>query len=226
MSAGAPHVVLVSGLVFESRLVADSLHVIKCCGQGSLLASQLRETIEGDCRGILSFGIAAGLDPGLRAGAIVVASGVLADGRAFSADRPWSEVLRHLCAPAVDGALYGQDEPVMTPAEKARIYRETGAVVLDMESHLVARIAAERGVPFAVVRAVSDDAEHAVPPIAMEGLRPDGSTDAACVAQALLRSPSSLLSLVPVAVGTWQARRALARAGRCLGPGLGLLDIG
>lgn len=218
--------VLVTGLIFESRLIADSPHIRRCCGQGGLVAGQLREAIEGDCRGILSFGIAAGLDPGLRAGAIVVASGVLAGGRTFPTDRSWSDVLRHLCTPVVDGALYGQDEPVMTPADKGRIYRGSGAVALDMESHLVARIAAERRIPFAALRAISDDARHAVPPIAMEGLRPDGTTDATRVAQALLRNPSSLLSLVPVAVGTCQARRSLARVGSRLGPGLGLLDVG
>lgn len=226
MTSAAPYVVLVTGLAFESRLVPDSPHIRKCCGQGAYLVRLLDEAIDDGCRGILSFGIAAGLDPALAAGALVIPTEVRSGAKAFPADAAWRSALCRLCPPAVQGAVCGEDEPVLSPAEKARIFRASGAVALDMESHLVARTAAERSIPFAVVRAASDDAARTVPPISMEGLRDDGTTDPGRLALALLREPSSLPSLMAVAFGTWRARRVLTRAGRLLGPGLGLLDIG
>jgi hypothetical protein len=60
--------------------------------------------------------------------------------------------------------VLGVDRIISTPAEKRRLYEQTGAVVVDMESHGLARACARRpGLPWAVVRGVSDAHDEAIP---------------------------------------------------------------
>lgn len=52
---------------------------------------------------------------------------------------------------------------VATPEAKARLYAETGALAVDMESAPILAAARERGWDAIVVRAVSDDARETLP---------------------------------------------------------------
>src|SRR5690606_3227518 len=52
------------------------------------------------------------------------------------------------------------------PADKEALARQTGALAVDMESYWVARAAAERGLPFLALRAISDVLGEILPPLA------------------------------------------------------------
>ena len=65
----APFVVVATGLQFEARLAHSGSAAKVCCGRGTQMAVALATAVGAGCRGILSFGIAGGLDPQLRAGA-------------------------------------------------------------------------------------------------------------------------------------------------------------
>lgn len=116
-------------------------------------------------QGLISFGFAGGLSPELQAGELVVPEAVRAcDGSQMKVD----PALRHrLLAAIVDpvrqGTVASVHAPVATAAAKAKIRAETGAAIVDMESEIVARAAAVAGLPFLVVRAVSDPAHRSVP---------------------------------------------------------------
>ena len=60
---------------------------------------------------------------------------------------------------------------------KPRCDLETGAVAVDMESHIAAAYAAEAGLPFAALRVVSDPAGRALPALAMAAIKPNGDID-------------------------------------------------
>src|SRR3712207_2397214 len=64
----------------------------------------------------------------------------------------------------------GARHPVATVAEKANLHSRTGAALVDLESLAVARVCRDHGRPFAVLRAVADPAERALPPAALAGL--------------------------------------------------------
>ncbi len=95
-----------------------------------------------------------------------------------------------------------------------------------MESHIVARIAARHGLPFAVLRVVADPLDHNLPPAALVAMRPDGTTDVGACLRSLARQPGQLPALVRVAFDTRRAMAALLRCVELLGPGLGLRDLG
>lgn len=225
MTERGPLLIVASGLAFEAG-IARGAGVHACSGPGERLLGALAGAPVERCTGVLSFGIAAGLDPALRPGALVVASQVKDEaGRHAATDAEWRSALLSRLAHASGGSVLGLAAPVAGVAEKSRLFARTAAVAADMESHLAARFAERHGLRFAALRVVSDPADQAVPPVALQGLRPDGSTDPSAVLYALLRTPSSLGPLLRIALGTAVARRALARARRRLGPGFGLVDL-
>jgi len=225
----APFVLLATGLAFEARLVRATAQTRVCCGRGPQMAVALATAAGPGCRGILSFGIAGGLDPQLRPGAIVVASSVIgANGvkGALPTDERWSRRLLPACPDALQAPVLGVDAAVTEPADKRRLFMQTGAAAADMESHIAASIAASQGLPFAVLRVIADPATRRVPQAALAGMREDGTTDAAGVLRALMKTPGDLLDLPGVAFNAFIAKTALARAGRHLAPGFGLADLG
>src|SRR5262245_64617676 len=102
------------------------------------------------------FGIAGGLAPDLVAGDWVVGSSVRTDRECFPTDRGWARALVEALPGAVHADIIGADATVADPAEKRRLHAQTGAVAVDTESHIAARIAAAYRIPFAACRAVID----------------------------------------------------------------------
>ena len=67
---------------------------------------------------------------------------------------------RFPCACVPDGPCLGYDELVITPAQRKELHEKTGAAYVDMESHAFAAACSKKGIPFAVIRAISDDPQH------------------------------------------------------------------
>jgi adenosylhomocysteine nucleosidase len=224
-----PFVVVATGLQFEARLAHAPDKVKVCCGRGTHMAVALATAIGPGCAGIISFGIAGGLDPQVRAGAVIVASSVIgANGvkMALPADERWSQRLLRALPQAMHAPVLGVDAAVTEPASKLSLFRQTGAAVADMESHIAAAVAARHDLPFAVLRVVADPAGQHIPQAALAGMREDGSTDAMGVLRALTQTPGDLFDLPGVAFNAYVARKALVRARRDLGAGFGLADLG
>ena len=218
--------VVAVGLDFEERLALGVGHAKVCRGRGAVMAEALAAAIEPGCSGIISFGIAGGLYPRLRAGAHVVASSVIGESGAIATDARWSQILLKTHPDAIHAPILGVDEPVSGPIGKLRKFHRTGAVAVDMESHIAADVATDKGLPFAVFRVVADPAHQRVPRAARHGMRHDGSLDRRAVIRAMLRAPAEIAGLIAVARHTAVERLALTRAHRGLGRGFGLADFG
>src|SRR5205807_3294522 len=122
---------------------------------------------------------------------------------------------------AVQAEIVGADAPVAQSSDKRRLHAQTGAMAVDMESHVAARIAATHNIPFAICRTVIDPAHRDLPPAAVVGLRHDGTPDMLAVARSLARRPTQLPALARIAADAWTARQALRRGRTLLGAGLG-----
>ena len=119
----------------------------------------------------------------------------------------------------------GVDTPVAEPAMKRELHKATGACAVDMESHVMGRLAAAHGLAFAAARVIIDPAERAIPSAALLGMRPDGGANAWAVLRDVVARPSQLMSLVRLAVDSFAARAELLRVRRLLGPHFRLADI-
>jgi hypothetical protein len=117
--------------------------------------------------------------------------------------------------------VVGAAEAVTYPLAKASLHRRWHALVVDMESAAVARACAEAGKPFAVLRAIADPADRAIPRTALVGLSESGRMRPFAVARGVLARPGDLAGLMRLGTETRVALRALAGAARRLGPTLG-----
>jgi adenosylhomocysteine nucleosidase len=222
MSGG---IVAVTSLALEARIaVGPGVSVI--CSQGERLAAALESAVARGACGIISFGVAGGLAPGLVPGDWVVATGVMTRQRSFPTDQAWSQSLRERLPKAVHADILGMDELAADPERKQLLYAQTDAVAVDMESHIAATVAAARQIPFVASRVIIDPADRALPPAALVGLRSDGTPDVGAVFRSVLQQPSQLPALLRIALDAKIAGAALRCGRRMLGAGLGFPDFG
>jgi adenosylhomocysteine nucleosidase len=214
-------VIALVGLAFEARVAAGPDVLVVCHQKGRDLADLIRNAIRSGCRSMISFGIAGGLAPDLRPGDWIVASAILGRQRIWPTDPAWSNTLLR----AVPGSRYapilGVDAPVAEPAAKRRLYATSGAMAVDMESHVVAELADAHDLSFAAVRVVIDPAYRLLPQAALVGMRRDGSTDLPAVIRELMIKPRQTLALLRLAADLFVARSTLSRVRQSLGPGFG-----
>jgi hopanoid-associated phosphorylase len=216
--------IVVVGLAFEARIAAVSGLQVICSGDGNDLTPRLHGAIAVGCRGLISFGVAGGLHADLRAGTSIVASAVVAGGRFHKTNAEWSRKLLRRMPDAVTGTLAGASGPVTTAAAKRTLHRETGALAVDTESHIVAEAATSCGLPLVAIRVVCDPATRNVPELALRSIRADGSTDVASLLRALYREPAHIPGLLRVAFDARAARASLLRCVRALEPDLEVSD--
>ncbi len=198
--------IFVVGLSAEARLLR-SLGSKTFVGGGTTrgAAKAAQRALDGGATALVSFGLAGGLSPQLAAGAIVVPSAVIYRGRHLPADAALSAALGGVSA----RTLLAGDAVVASIAGKAERWDGTGADAVDLESGAVAMAAQGAGVPFAVLRAVCDPADRALPSAAMGALTSTGGIGLLRVAGSILIRPWQIGALLGLARDAAKARRAL-----------------
>jgi adenosylhomocysteine nucleosidase len=159
---------------------------------------------------LVGAGVGGALTPGLAVGDLVASARVLdSDGEAPPPARRLLEGA--LAATGIRaGTLLTIDRPVVSAAEKAALAATTGApAVCDMESAAWARAAAAAGVPYLVVRAVSDEAGEDLPRYLARCMKADGSISRAAVTIRALLAPATIPELL-------RLRRRVAACGERL----------
>ena len=99
---------------------------------------------------------------------------------------------RQASLPVKSGKIISSPTVIGQAQDKRRLSRLSGAIALDMESSALGAVAARRGVPFAIVRTVSDLVDEDLPLDFNMFLRPTGWLNGL---QVLLTHPSSLVGL-------------------------------
>ena len=221
-------VLIVTGLVQEARIAAGpGMTVICSSSDPQQLRALLTVFDPSTIRGVISFGIAGGLDPSLKSGDVVVATEVMAGDARWLAGVALNEELIASVAlgrrRVVRGGLAGVEEVIIAQAGKAALRSETGAAAVDMESHIAAAYAAEAGLPFAALRVISDPATRALPALAKSAIKPNGDIDLRKVLRGVARNPLTLRALVSTGIDFNRALRSLRGCRSFLLGGEGLL---
>ena len=215
-----PFALGVTGFNRERRLVAGpQLVTIAGGGDEATLGARIAAAAEG-AAGIVSFGLTGALADGLAIGDWVVADR-LSGTVEMETDARWRDAALARLTGARAGAFFADGRMIDTIEEKRALGVRHQALAVDMESHVAAQVAQARGVPFAIVRVVSDGVDHLLPPAIVVSMRPDGGIDGKAMARSIAKQPGQLPDLVSTIRNAAVAFRALGRAARLLGPGLG-----
>lgn len=206
---------IIVGMVAEARIAQRSGCAVAIGGGMPQGARKMAERLAADgATALISFGLAGGLDPALAAGALLVPDRVMHKGREYNCDLTLCQQLRGV-GQAVDMLLAG-DDIVANAAHKARLWRETGAAAVDLESGAVAEVAAARGLPFAVLRAICDTADRTLPSAAIEALDEVGRVAPMKMAGILARHPQQIFGLIALGRDAARGRKALIRGAESL----------
>jgi len=171
---------------------------------------------------VLTCGFAGGLNPDLKLGDVVFE---LTDRRGElhepqtemelgarvtrpSESSPLREKL--VAAGAKPAKFFRADRIATTVAEKKKLRGETGADAVEMESAAIHAICAERGIPCATVRVISDTANEDLPLDFNRLSKPDQSLDYGKLAWAIARSPGKIGALLKLRKQTRFAAEQLA----------------
>ncbi len=207
-------ILIVTGLLQEARIAAGPGMAVVCSSSDPQQLRALLTVFDpATIRGVISFGVAGGLDPTLKSGDIVVATEVMAGDARWLAGLSLSEDQIAGIAlgrrRVVRGGLAGVEEVVAAQSCKAALRSVTGAAAVDMESHIAAAYAAENDLPFAALRVISDPATRALPALARTAIKPNGDIDLRMIFQGVVRNPRSLRALVSTGIDFNRALKSL-----------------
>jgi adenosylhomocysteine nucleosidase len=152
---------------------------------------------------VVSAGACGALAPDLAVGALVVPEAV-------TGEHGERLATASIAALAPRGTLLTVGEVVHTPADKARLWMETGALAVDTESLVILEWARALGVPAVVVRGVSDAATSGVPRDLAALVEPGGRVHRGHALRAMLARPAALADALALGRGTTAALRTVA----------------
>jgi len=167
-------------------------------GPDRAVASARRCISESNFDRLIFYGIAGGLSPNLDAATVYQAT-ILCNEQGQRVE---------LCHADHPVTFLTVAEPAASVEHKQRLREQTGADLVDTESFPVAQLAGRHDLPATFLRAISDDANTALPADAVNWVAADGSPRVGAVLRSLLRRPW----LLPRLVGL--ARRSAAAGNR------------
>ena len=185
----------------------------------SVHAERMFAALHGEVERLLIIGVAGALNPGLRAGDLVVADEVRAeaggDTTTLLGDRAWAlHAARH--AGAKHGVALSALSIADTASEKQRLLSLCNAAgrpcIVDLESFAYAREAEKRGVPWLVLRAISDTADESLPEVLNRSRDAGGAVLRSRVLRSLLTDPRPLPKLLLLSRRVARASVLLANA--------------
>ncbi len=203
-------------LTLGETATLDSGALVALSGSGpKQAAAASQQLVDQGATGLISWGCAAGLDPSLRPGALLLPQQILTvEDQLFAVDRAWHDQLAVTLAwlQPHHGTVVESHQLVATAAEKQALFNRsqseplavradqsnsTGPITaVDMESGSIAKVAAENGIPFVAIRTVADPAESNLPNAVVTALEPTGRVNMIKLFRHLLRQPGEIGGLI------------------------------
>ena len=201
-------------LPFNQMVHLSDDAAIWVCGMGDSAAQQaVKGLLENGATALVSFGVAGALDASLRSGDLVLPESIHVNGEILPVTAGWRDQLKQLL-PAeltvVGGTLAASKQVVSTETAKRELAKVTGACAVDMESGAIAEVAAKAGIPFIVVRAITDPIEFSPPAALLSAVYPDGSVNAMRLISLILRRSVAIGTLIRLGKGMRVASNTLS----------------
>jgi len=182
-----------AGLAVRGLLESEEV-LLMATGEGAAAAEKGLSALLSDrnIEALLVVGVAGAISPDLAVGDLVVVDSVRDERGEISLPDP-SLLQRALALDTVvRGGVVSVDRIVVEASAKQALWQSVGGgpfQVVDLESATYARLAAGKGIPYVVLRSVSDAASESLPLDFNEFRSPDGSINRAKIARYLIFHP-------------------------------------
>jgi hopanoid-associated phosphorylase len=185
-----------------------------CSGAGVENARKAAEMlVSNGATHLISWGCAAALSPELKSGDLTLASELLdANHQRIDLKSQWhSHVQNELSKTLVThtGALLESQEIVSLSSAKKQLHTATNAIVLDMESVAVAKVALQNNLPFLAIRAIADPVTMDLPKAVSVAVSDKGKVLMSPLLKYLLLHPSELAGLIKLGLHFHAAKKTL-----------------
>ena len=216
MTTTTGHVVVATGFNREVATIRQSGVVVVAGGGDPVGLRAAIERAAAGAAGIMSYGMCGALADGLVIGDWVIGER-LAGAVEAVCDPDWAAALAAKLPGARRGGYFADGRMIDTVAEKLALGERHAALAVDMESQVAAAVAAERGLPFAILRCVSDGARHLLPHAITVSMRPDGGVDGRAMLRSLASRPNQAADVAKTSAGFMRAIRELRRGAAAVG---------
>ena len=146
---------------------------------------------------VLIIGICGGLNPRLKAGNLHTPQQVIT--------KELPPISATWKIKNAEGTLLTTQRILSTPVEKLETHDQYHADIVDMETYHLGKMCNERNIPFAMIRAVSDDCKTTLPPWLSTLTHVDGTANIRAAIKHLIRNPRSLPILLQMQQATKNA---------------------
>jgi hopanoid-associated phosphorylase len=193
--------------------VLNSVLVI-CSGAGGENARKAAETlVSNGATCLISWGCAAALSPELKSGDLTLASTLLdAQQQSLEIQSAWHQhVFEELSKSRSvhTGTLLESKTIVSLSSDKKQLHEKTQAIVLDMESVAIAKVALQNNLPFLAIRAIADPVMMDLPKAVSVAMSNNGKVLISPLLKYLLFHPSELAGLVKLGLHFSAAKKTL-----------------
>jgi len=192
-------ILVVVGMPDEAMMLGSpGVEVIVGAGTTKLLRERLNKINPATVRGLISFGVAGGINAEHTEGDIFMARTVLYKNQSIATNRQLNadildQVRNDPSIKLETGVFVSGDTWLgIDPEANKRLFQETGADLTDHESYTAAKYAVENGIPFTSVRAISDGPDVTLPPAALLPFNDDGSPDLSAILWSVIIQPDQL----------------------------------
>ena len=208
-------VIVVTGTLREAAAVGgDGIIVLAGGSDPQRLRREIAAVAPG-AAGIISFGMGGGIDHSLKLGQWVIGKRLSGSYHAHCDER-WVAALQARLPLARVGSIHADGHLLVEKQGKAERSWACAALAADMESHIAGEVAAQAGVPFVILRCISDAAETQLPPAVEVMMRPDGSVNLGAVMKSIAAHPGQLPQLVSTLAGFAKAYREMCAGAKRL----------
>jgi hypothetical protein len=192
-------IVIFAALAYEANVLSRAVRGVPGVEVRVIGPRAVRLPAAADLAGarlVIMAGLAGALDPALLVGDVVI------DGEVASVPS------------ARRGTIHTATDIVATPEQKAALFASTGARAVDMENAAARALAAQAGVPFVGIRAISDRADEPLDPAVLRLVDSAGRLRPMRLTAELCRRPAFLGTLLRLRPKSALAMKNLATAVR------------
>ena len=162
--------------------------------------SAAKELVKKNIDGLISWGMAGGIDQSLKTGDIVLADTIQNDKEIFYTSNEWrNSISSHLQTTpykVLNGKIVTTNKILDSSIKKRELSNQTKALAVDMESAAIAKISLEKKIKYVSARVIIDDAYSNIPSIFLENIDNFGKIKIKSFLKSSLQNPFQLFQLI------------------------------